>query len=115
MTIEGKRWDGKQWVDRKNQTKEILIKPDKGKKGRDKRKKLYYKQVWMSTEASASLIPDIEMRGWHNYHIDHIYPISKGFINGKSPEEIADVSNLRMLPWRDNIQKGNKIISGSLF
>lgn len=44
--------------------------------------------------------------GWQ---LDHIYPISEGFKNNKSVEEIAAVSNLRIIPWKENLTKSNKI------
>jgi|DEB3_MinimDraft_2_1074329.scaffolds.fasta_scaffold12799_1 hypothetical protein len=40
------------------------------------------------------------------YHLDHIISCREGFENSMTPEEISDVSNLQMLPWRDNIVKG---------
>ena len=43
------------------------------------------------------------------FHLDHIYPISKGFDNNIPPELIADVENLRLINWRENVIKGNTI------
>lgn len=47
--------------------------------------------------------------GHGTYHLDHIYPISRGFENNISPLVIADISNLQMLPWRENILKSDKL------
>lgn len=44
------------------------------------------------------------------YHLDHIFPVSLGYELGMSPEDLADPSNLQMLPWRDNVVKGNKLV-----
>jgi hypothetical protein len=40
------------------------------------------------------------------YHLDHILSIRHGFDNNISPEEIAKLENLQMLPWKENISKG---------
>jgi len=44
--------------------------------------------------------------GWQ---LDHIIPIKYGFDNNIPPELIADISNLQMLPWKDNRTKSDKI------
>lgn len=43
-----------------------------------------------------------------NYHIDHIYSISDGFINKISPEIISSHHNLRVIKKMDNLEKGKK-------
>jgi hypothetical protein len=40
--------------------------------------------------------------GWQ---LDHIIPIKECYERGMTPEEAADVTNLRMLPWRDNLMR----------
>jgi ribosomal protein L37AE/L43A len=40
--------------------------------------------------------------GWQ---LDHIVSIKEGFEKGLSPETIADINNLQMLPWQDNLAK----------
>jgi hypothetical protein len=67
---------------------------------------VYRQEVRRLTELVAHLIPGIEKRGFKNHHIDHIKPIWHGFNNNIPPEEIADISNLRMLPYRENMLKG---------
>ena len=44
------------------------------------------------------------------YQLDHIYPVYEGFINNISPDEIAKVKNLRVIPWKENLIKKNKIL-----
>lgn len=44
-------------------------------------------------------------RGWH---LDHKVPIIECFKQGWSPEKAADVKNLQMLPWNENLSKGSK-------
>ena len=71
---------------------------------------LYYKEVWKLTEANKILIRDIDKRGYRDYHIDHKVPISIGFINNILPKYIADVSNLHMMFWKDNVRKRDSLI-----
>ena len=40
--------------------------------------------------------------GWQ---LDHITPIKECFEKGLTPQEAAQVSNLRMLPWKDNLMR----------
>jgi hypothetical protein len=40
--------------------------------------------------------------GWQ---LDHITPIKECFEKGLSPQEAAQASNLRMLPWKDNLMR----------
>lgn len=39
------------------------------------------------------------------YQLDHIITIKEGFEKGIPPEEIANINNLRMLPWKDNLMR----------
>ena len=43
-----------------------------------------------------------------NYHIDHIYSISDGFLNNIEPKVIASVNNLRVINKTENLKKGKK-------
>jgi len=45
------------------------------------------------------------LRRGKDYHLDHIYPVIKGFENNIAPEIIADPSNLQILPAKENIKK----------
>lgn len=40
--------------------------------------------------------------GWQ---LDHIISIKEGYNNGLSPEKLASVDNLRMLPWKENLMR----------
>ena len=40
------------------------------------------------------------------YTLDHIVSVSLGFKNNISAKIISNISNLRMMPWKDNIIKG---------
>jgi hypothetical protein len=78
-------------------------------------KQLYYLKVKSITRSQdLKSLPDYEKRGHaknNGYHLDHIYPISLGYINNIPAEEIAHISNLQYIPWKENILKSNKIIA----
>jgi hypothetical protein len=40
--------------------------------------------------------------GWQ---LDHIITIKECYKRGMTPEEASDISNLRMLPWKDNLMR----------
>jgi hypothetical protein len=42
------------------------------------------------------------------YQLDHIISIKYGFDNGISPEELSEISNLQILPWKENRDKSHK-------
>jgi hypothetical protein len=45
------------------------------------------------------------------YHLDHKIPVRYGFDNNISPEDISNKDNLQMLPWKDNVKKGKKLVN----
>ena len=51
---------------------------------------------------------DMKERGLYKYHLDHIYSVADGFKNGVLPEVIANINNLQILWWRDNVSKGGR-------
>jgi hypothetical protein len=55
----------------------------------------------------AQINPENHVRGLnHSYHLDHITPIIECFKQGWTAEQAADVSNLQMLEWSENLTKG---------
>jgi len=80
-------------------------------------KRLYYIKVWSITESQPlHLLKNSEKRCWKGpscFHLDHIYPISMGFVNGISPEKIGSMSNLRFIRSTVNMRKGHKLTSES--
>lgn len=43
------------------------------------------------------------------YQIDHIVSIKYGFENNMEPEKIADIQNLRFIPWEENLKRRSKV------
>jgi transposase len=41
----------------------------------------------------------------NGYQLDHIIPIKFGYENDIPPEVLAEKSNLRMLPWKENLMR----------
>jgi hypothetical protein len=82
---------------------------------KDLDKKLYYAMVWEITESQPlHILENFDKRGWKNFHLDHIYPISKGFVEKISPEKIGNIKNLRFIHYEENISKGSKITTESI-
>jgi hypothetical protein len=78
-------------------------------------KEMYKRNVWRLTyRHDLTILENWDKRGRCGvpgaYQLDHIYPISAGYENNIPPEKIADISNLRMIPWKQNRNKSNKII-----
>jgi hypothetical protein len=44
------------------------------------------------------------------YHLDHIVSVRYGFDNGIPPQQLANVSNLRVIPWLENVVKRDKVM-----
>lgn len=40
------------------------------------------------------------------YQLDHIISVCDGFKRGITPEKIGNITNLRMIPWKENLIKG---------
>ena len=81
---------------------------------KDLDKKLYYAMVWEVTEQQPLyILENSDKRGWKNYHIDHIYPISMGYKDKIPPEKIGNIKNLRFIHYTENLDKGSKITNES--
>ncbi len=75
---------------------------------------MYYAKVWEVTEQQPlHILENSDKRGWKNYHLDHIYPISMGFLKKIPPEKIGNIKNLRFIHHEENIIKGSKITNES--
>lgn len=78
-------------------------------------KEKYYKEVIRITRLqNIKILEHYEKQSKapneHAYHLDHIYPIIKGFENNIPPEIIGDISNLRFIPWKENLYKSDKLL-----
>jgi len=78
-------------------------------------KEKYYREVIRITRLqNITLLDNHEKRAKapqeHAYHLDHIYPVIKGFENRVPPEIIGDISNLRFIPWKENLYKSDKLL-----
>lgn len=70
--------------------------------------KAYKRLAWKLTEQNASNLKGIELRGFKSFHIDHKISIFYAFKNNISAENVAHISNLRMIFHKDNLDKGMK-------
>ncbi len=81
---------------------------------KDLDKKLYYAKVWEVTESQPlHLLENNDKRGWKGHHLDHIYPISKSFVDRLSPEKVGNIKNLRFIHHTENMEKGSTITTES--
>lgn len=74
---------------------------------------LYKREVWRLTyKQPIKDLPNWERRGRCGvkdaYQLDHIVSITEGFAKRIPAEQIAHLSNLRMIPWKENLLKSNK-------
>ena len=72
--------------------------------------KRYLLEVWRLTyKQPIENIENFNKRGMSGidgaYQIDHFISIREGFMKNIPAETIASLSNLRMIPWRENIKK----------
>jgi len=66
--------------------------------------------VWYHTEQQPLyVLENHDKRGWKDYHLDHIFPISMGFYRNIPPEKIGNIKNLRFIHHKENMSKGNTI------
>jgi hypothetical protein len=53
-------------------------------------------------------IIDPDNKRGKDWHLDHIYSVSQGYLNNVPVNVIGDITNLRIIPAVDNIRKGLK-------
>ena len=98
---------------RKIYKKNPKIKP-KIKKIKDLDRKLYYAQVWEVTESqSLNILENFDKRGWKNHHLDHIFPIYRGYLQNISPKRVGNIKNLQFIPFEENLSKGSQLTAES--
>lgn len=71
----------------------------------------YKLDVWKITrQQPLHCLENFDKRGKRKYHLDHITSICEGFKKGIPVDVIANIKNLQMLWWKDNLhkKKGNK-------
>ena len=69
----------------------------------------YKDEVWCHTRKNdLKSLENYDKRGRSNYHLDHKYSITRGFLNNIPSEIVGSYHNLRMLHHKDNIRKNSK-------
>jgi hypothetical protein len=79
----------------------------------DNRKKYYREVRKITRQQNISVLENYDkLRGLCGvdgaYQLDHVIPVSIGYQQGIAPEKIGDISNLQIIPWKDNLYKSNK-------
>lgn len=98
----------------KQKANRVIVEPKTKKVKYKKSKCLYYKKVWQFTIINSNQLEHIDKRGFKSYHIDHIVPISFGKKNNICPSKIGSLENIRMIYYKDNMKKGNRLTSDGL-
>lgn len=84
---------------------------------KDLEKRKYYYLVWAETEKqplnTLRYYTKRCFRGPRCYHLDHIYPISRCYLDGVLPEKCGNITNLRFIKAKDNVDKGHTITEES--
>jgi hypothetical protein len=69
----------------------------------------YKQSVWNYTRKNnLSILENYNKRGRSNYHLDHKYSITKGFLDNIPPKILGCIHNLEMLTHKKNIVKNSK-------
>lgn len=73
-------------------------------------KKAVYRQSEITyknnkTQINPNEYPRTRMGVDNGWQLDHIKPVNECFKEGLSVDEAADISNLRMLPWKENLMR----------
>ena len=73
--------------------------------------KTYRKLVWSITNTQdLKSLDHYDKRSFRGYHLDHKISIWDGFKKDMDPYVVGNLSNLRMIPYLDNMRKGIKSI-----
>lgn len=78
----------------------------------DSRKKYYREVQKITRKQDISVLENYDkLRGLCGvdgaYQLDHIIPVSVGYQKNISAKVIGDISNLQIIPWKDNLLKSN--------
>lgn len=79
----------------------------------DNRKRYYREVRKLTRQQDISVLENYDkLRGLCGvpdaYQLDHVIPVSVGYDQHIPPQHIADISNLRIIPWKENLKKSNK-------
>jgi hypothetical protein len=74
--------------------------------------KKYKCLVWKLTKLQKiDTLENFSKRGFRDYHLDHVISIWTGFKENIDPKVIANIENLRFIPYRENMSKGRRSFS----
>lgn len=77
--------------------------------------KEYKKRAWFLTEQvfadNKHNIAYSYKRAFKDYHLDHIISIWYCYKHNITPDRVAQLNNLRMIPYKDNMIKGRRLMN----
>ena len=96
-----------------------MLNPRKKKRAKRRREtewQKYKKLAWDLTRLQPiHTLPNFDKRGIKSWHLDHVLSISEAFRRGLPAETVAHISNLRMIPAKENMDKGVRTVFTNLF
>lgn len=67
----------------------------------------YSKQVWILTKQQPlNQLMNFELRDFFNWQLDHMVSVADGYRHDLPAEWVANISNLRIIPFEENKKKG---------
>ena len=71
-------------------------------------KKYRRRVTYWTNKNDLSLLENYDKRSKTGYHLDHRFSVYEGFIQNIPPKIIGNISNLQMIPAKENISKATK-------
>ena len=76
----------------------------------------YRREAWQITNLQPlELLENYNRRGFKDYHLDHVLSIWEGFKRNIPASVVGHISNLRMIPHKQNTTKGTRTEYTNLF
>lgn len=77
---------------------------------RNEEYRVYKNEVIRITKENKILLENIHLIGKKNHHVDHIFPVSRGFAYKIPAALIGSIQNLNIIPHTENRKKSNNFI-----
>ena len=76
----------------------------------------YKDRAWKETNSQPlDTLENFHLRAFNGWHVDHVLSIFEAYKLGLPVETVGHISNLRMIPYGDNLSKNTKTVFTNLF